>query len=85
MAWDVVSLTLPTTWTAFAAYGQSYYRESWLRMLGSALNMFGGFTATGQQYSRTFTKQSGEAGVRRRMAMGPIHHSLAMVATGYWT
>ena len=75
---------LANDWTAFAAYGQSYYRESWLRTLGSALNTFGGFTATGQQYSRNFTKQSGEAGVRGRMATGPINHSLAMVATGYW-
>lgn len=75
---------LANDWTAFAAYGQSYYRESWLRTLGSALNTFGGFTATGQQYSRNFTKQTGEAGVRGRMTTGPINHSLAMVATGYW-
>jgi len=75
---------LANDWTAFAAYGQSYYRESWFRTLGSALNSSGGFTSTGQQYSRNFTKQSGEAGVRGRMTTGPISHSLAMVATGYW-
>lgn len=75
---------LANDWTAFAAYGQSYFRENWLRTLGSALNTFGNFTATGQQYFRNFTKETGEAGVRGRLATGPINHSLAMVATGFW-
>lgn len=75
---------LANDWTAFAAYGQSYYRESWFRTLGTALGTSGAFTASGQQYSRNFTKQSGEAGVRGRLATGPVSHSLAMVATGYW-
>jgi iron complex outermembrane receptor protein len=75
---------LADDWTAFAAYGQSYFRETWTRTLGSALNSYGGFTATGQQFNRNFTKQTGEAGVRGRLATGPINHSLAMVTTGYW-
>ena len=48
------------------------------------MNTSGTFTSTGQQYTRNFTKQSGETGVRGRLATGPIGHSLAMVATGYW-
>ena len=63
---------LANDWTAFAAYGQSYFRESWLRTLGSALTTAGTFTSTGQQYSRNFTKQTGEAGVRGRMTTGPV-------------
>jgi iron complex outermembrane recepter protein len=75
---------LATDWTAFAAYGQSFFSEIWQRTLGTGLNQFGGFTASGQQYSRTFAKQTGEAGVRGKLATGPINHSLAMVASGYW-
>lgn len=75
---------LATDWTAYAAYGQSFFSEIWQRTLGTGLNQFGGFTASGQQYSRTFAKQTGEAGVRGRLSTGPIRHSLAMAATGYW-
>ena len=75
---------LATDWTAFAAYGQSYFRDNWLRTLGRNLTAQGTFLASGQQYSRTFWKQTGEVGVRGKMKTGPISHSLAMVATGYW-
>ncbi|WP_421995310.1 TonB-dependent siderophore receptor [Reyranella sp.] len=75
---------LATDWTAYAAYGQSFFSEIWQRTLGTGLNQFGGFTSSGQEYSRTYAKQTGEAGVRGKMVTGPIQHSLAMVATGYW-
>lgn len=75
---------LADEWTAFAAYGQSYYRENWLRTIGQSLTAQGNFVASGQQYSRTFTKQTGEVGIRGKMRTGPIGHSMAMVATGYW-
>jgi iron complex outermembrane receptor protein len=75
---------LANDWTAFAAYGQSYFRENWLRTIGRNMTAQGSFLASGQQYSRTFWKQTGEVGVRGKMNTGPISHSLAMVATGYW-
>jgi iron complex outermembrane receptor protein len=75
---------LADDWTAFAAYGQSFYRETWLRTIGQNMTATGNFTANGQQYARTFTKQSGEVGVRGKMTTGPIDHSIGMVATGYW-
>lgn len=75
---------LANDWTAFAAYGQSYFRENWLRTIGRNMTAQGSFLASGQQYSRTFWKQTGEVGVRGKMETGPISHSLAMVATGYW-
>ena len=75
---------LANDWTAFAAYGQSYFRENWLRTIGRNMTAQGSFLASGQQYSRTFWKQTGEVGVRGKMETGPINHSLAMVATGYW-
>ena len=75
---------LANDWTAFAAYGQSYFRENWLRTIGRNMTAQGSFLASGQQYSRTFWKQTGEVGVRGKMKTGPISHSMAMVATGYW-
>lgn len=75
---------LANDWTAFAAYGQSYFRENWLRTIGRNMTAQGSFLASGQQYSRTFWKQTGEVGVRGKMNTGPMSHSLAMVATGYW-
>ncbi|TAJ90922.1 MAG: TonB-dependent receptor [Reyranella sp.] len=75
---------LANDWIAFAAYGQSYFRENWLRTIGRNMTAQGRFLASGQQYSRTFWKQTGEVGVRGKMKTGPISHSMAMVATGYW-
>ena len=75
---------LAQDWTAFAAYGQSYFRTNWLRTIGLNMTAQGGFLASGQQYSSTFWKQTGEVGIRGKTRTGPISHSLAMVATGYW-
>lgn len=75
---------LADNWTAFAAYGQSYFREQWFRTVGLGLDSQGDFTVSGSQFVRTFWKQTGEAGVRGRLSTGAVKHSLAMVASGYW-
>jgi iron complex outermembrane receptor protein len=79
-----VEVDLAHDWTAFAAYGQSFFREEWFRTIGTSLDSQGNFTASGNQFVRTFWKQTGEVGIRGRMSTGPVDHSLAMVATGYW-
>ncbi len=79
-----VEVDLGDRFTAYAAYGQSFYREIVLRTLASNITSAGTFTQSASQGSQNYWRQSGEAGLRGDFETGFVKHKVAMATTGYW-